>query len=95
MRWHGAAVLHRPGGDHRCGAGILQPAGHLPARHGGGDRLRAGLFAGNIAGLVSNSLMGLALDLTGKSGGALWAFAGCLLLSSLLVVALPAKVVNR
>ena len=31
----------------------------------------------------------------GKSGGALWAFAGCLLLSSLLVVALPAKVVNR
>lgn len=48
----------------------------------------------NIAGLVSNSLMGLALDLTGKSGGALWAFAGCLLLSSLLVVALPAKVVN-
>ena len=49
----------------------------------------------NIAGLVSNSLMGLALDLTGKSGGALWAFAGCLLLSSLLVVALPAKVVNR
>lgn len=44
---------------------------------------------------MSNSLMGLALDLTGKSGGALWAFAGCLLLSSLLVIALPAKVVNR
>lgn len=49
----------------------------------------------NIAGLVSNSIMGLALDLTGKSGGALWIFAACLLLSSLLVVALPAKLVNR
>lgn len=49
----------------------------------------------NIAGLVSNSLMGLALDLTGKSGGALWVFAASLLLSSLLVVALPAKLVNR
>ncbi len=49
----------------------------------------------NIAGLVSNSLVGLALDLTGSSQGALWFFAGCLLLSSLLVMALPAKVVNR
>lgn len=49
----------------------------------------------NIAGLVSNSLIGFTLDLTGKSGGALWVFAGCLLLSSLLVIALPAKVVNR
>ncbi|QKJ86863.1 MFS transporter [Paramixta manurensis] len=49
----------------------------------------------NIAGLVSNSIMGLALDLTGSSGGALWVFAVCLLLSSLLVVALPAKLVNR
>lgn len=49
----------------------------------------------NIAGLVSNTLIGLALDITGKSGGALWFFAGCLVLGSLLVVALPAKVVNR
>ncbi len=49
----------------------------------------------NIAGLVSNSLVGLALDLTGSSTGAMWFFAGCLLLSSLLVVALPARVVNR
>ncbi|WP_279024748.1 MFS transporter [Gibbsiella quercinecans] len=49
----------------------------------------------NIAGLVSNSLMGLAIDLTGSGSGALWAFAACLLLSSLLVVALPARVVNR
>lgn len=49
----------------------------------------------NIAGLVSNSVMGVALDLTGSSSGALWFFAVCLLLSSLLVVALPAKLVNR
>lgn len=49
----------------------------------------------NIAGLVSNSVMGVALDLTGSSNGALWFFAVCLLLSSLLVVALPAKLVNR
>ncbi|WP_297845358.1 MFS transporter [Pseudomonas sp.] len=49
----------------------------------------------NIAGLVSNSLMGIAIDVTGSSAGALWFFAGCLILSSLLVVALPAKLVNR
>ncbi|HDS1153043.1 TPA: MFS transporter [Pluralibacter gergoviae] len=49
----------------------------------------------NIAGLVSNSVMGIALDVTGSSNGALWFFAACLLLSCLLVVALPAKLVNR
>lgn len=49
----------------------------------------------NIAGLVSNSLMGIAIDLTGNGAGALWFFAGCLILSSLLVVALPARLVNR
>ncbi|OSM94307.1 MFS transporter [Lonsdalea populi] len=49
----------------------------------------------NIAGLVSNSLMGFALDLTGSGAGALWFFAACLIVSSLLVIALPPKVVNR
>nr|WP_288466729.1 MFS transporter [uncultured Pseudomonas sp.] len=49
----------------------------------------------NIAGLVSNSLMGLVTDLTGTSHAALWFFAGCLILSCLLVIALPAKLVNR
>lgn len=49
----------------------------------------------NIAGLVSNTIMGLALDLTGSSSGAIWFFAVCLLLSSLLVIALPARLVNR
>ena len=49
----------------------------------------------NIAGLVSNSLMGIAIDVTGSSSGALWFFACCLLMSCLLVVALPARLVNR
>ncbi len=49
----------------------------------------------NIAGLVSNSLMGIMIDLTGNSGGALWFFAACLILSCFLVIALPAAVVNR
>ncbi len=49
----------------------------------------------NIAGLVSNSVMGIALDLTGSGNGALWFFAVCLLLSCFLVIALPAKLVNR
>jgi sugar phosphate permease len=49
----------------------------------------------NIAGLVSNSLMGMAIDITGSSAGAMWFFAGCLILSSFLVIALPAKLVNR
>ncbi len=49
----------------------------------------------NIAGLVSNSLMGIAIDLTGSSAGAMWFFAGCLILSCFLVIALPPKLVNR
>ena len=49
----------------------------------------------NIAGLVSNSIMGLAMQYTGSGGDALWVFAVCLLLSCLLVIALPAKLVNR
>jgi MFS family permease len=49
----------------------------------------------NIAGLVSNSLMGAVMDHFHSPQIALWIFAGCLLLSSLLVVALPAKTVNR
>ena len=49
----------------------------------------------NIAGLVSNSLMGIAIDVTGSSAGAMWFFAGCLILSCFLVIGLPAKLVNR
>jgi sugar phosphate permease len=49
----------------------------------------------NIAGLVGNSLMGLVMDLFHSAEIALWIFGACLLLSSLLVIALPAKIVNR
>jgi MFS family permease len=49
----------------------------------------------NIAGLVSNGLMGLVMERFHSAQVALWIFAGCLLLSTLLVIALPAKVVNR
>jgi MFS family permease len=49
----------------------------------------------NIAGLVSNSLMGIVMDLTHSSTVALWCFTASLLLSCFLVLALPAKVVNR
>lgn len=49
----------------------------------------------NIAGLVSNSLMGVVMDHFHSAQVAMWIFAACLLLSSLLVVALPAKTVNR
>lgn len=49
----------------------------------------------NIAGLVSNSLMGAVMDHFHSPQVAMWIFAGCLLLSSLLVLALPAKTVNR
>lgn len=49
----------------------------------------------NIAGLISNSLMGLMLDLTGSARFAIWFFAACLLLSCLIVLWLPPKLVNR
>ncbi|PIJ51892.1 MFS transporter [Erwinia sp. OLTSP20] len=71
----------------------------LPATFLSGTAAAAGFALAcsiaNIAGLVSNSVMGLALDITGSSSGALWFFAVCLLLSCLLVIALPAKLVNR
>ncbi len=49
----------------------------------------------SIAGLVSNSVMGLALDLTGSSSAALLFFAGFLFAASFLVFALPSKIVDR
>ena len=49
----------------------------------------------NLAGLVSNTLVGYAIQLTGKPEGALWVFAGCLLLSCLIVLSLPKKLVNK
>jgi len=49
----------------------------------------------NLAGLVSNTLVGYAIQITGKPEGALMVFAGCLLLSCLIVLSLPKKLVNK
>ncbi len=49
----------------------------------------------NIRDLVSKTLVGGALPSTGESGAALWFFPVCLVLGSLLVIALPATLVNR
>lgn len=49
----------------------------------------------NIAGLIGNSLMGLVMELFQSAQIALWIFAACLLLGAALVIALPARVVNR
>jgi len=49
----------------------------------------------NLAGLVSNTLVGYAIQITGKPEGALMVFAGCLLLSCLIVLSLPKALVNK
>ncbi|MBJ9956901.1 MFS transporter [Acinetobacter courvalinii] len=49
----------------------------------------------NLAGLVSNTLVGYAIQITGKPEGALMVFAGFLLLSCLIVLSLPKTLVNK
>lgn len=49
----------------------------------------------NLAGLVSNTLVGYAIQLTGKPEGALMVFAVCLLFSCLIVLSLPKSLVNK
>ncbi|WCT74613.1 MFS transporter [Sphingomonas naphthae] len=49
----------------------------------------------NIAGLVSNSITGFALELTGSPASALLIFSGSLCVSCLIVYSLPPKLVNR
>lgn len=50
---------------------------------------------GNIGGMVSTSLVGWITDLTGNSQNSLILFAGILLVSVLLVIRLPAHLVNH
>ena len=50
---------------------------------------------GNIGGMVSTSLVGWITDLTGNSQNSLILFAGILLVSVLLVMRLPAHLVNH
>ncbi len=49
---------------------------------------------GNVGGMVSTSLVGWVTDLTGNSQDSLILFAGILLISVVLVLRLPAKLVN-
>jgi sugar phosphate permease len=49
----------------------------------------------NIAGVVSNSVMGFAMDLTGSSASALYLFAAYLVIACVIAFLLPAKQVNR
>ena len=49
----------------------------------------------STAGLISNTLIGFLVDLTGTAQGALWCFAASLIVSSGLVLSLSPKIVNR
>ena len=50
---------------------------------------------GNIAGMASTALVGWMTDLTGSPNSALYLFAGFAVLGGLMVLRLPAKIVNR
>lgn len=50
---------------------------------------------GNIAGMASTALVGWLTDLTGSPSSSLYLFAGLLVVGALLVLRLPASVVNR
>ena len=50
---------------------------------------------GNIAGMASTSLVGWLTDITGSPSSSLYLFAGLLVVGALLVLRLPASVVNR
>ncbi|WP_322027893.1 MFS transporter [Burkholderia sp. BCC1977] len=49
----------------------------------------------NVAGLISNSLIGTILQMTGSAATAIWAFSFILVLGGGLAFTLPAKLVNR
>ena len=54
---------------------------------------RAGI--GNIAGMASTALVGWMTDLTGSPNSAMYLFAGFAVIGGLMVLRLPAQVVNR
>ena len=71
----------------------------LPATFLSGSAAAAGFAiacsVANIAGLLSNALVGLSLSLTGDASLALLPFAGFMLVAIAIVWSLPAKTVNR
>ena len=50
---------------------------------------------GNIAGMASTALVGWLTDLTGSPNSALYLFAGFAVIGALMVLRLPAQIVNR
>jgi MFS family permease len=50
---------------------------------------------GNIAGMASTSLVGWLTDITGSPSSSLYLFAGLLVAGAMMVLRLPASVVNR
>lgn len=51
---------------------------------------------GNLAGFVSPYMVGFIKDLTQSTGRGMYALSACMLISALLViVAIPARLVNR
>jgi nitrate/nitrite transporter NarK len=50
---------------------------------------------GNIAGMASTALVGWLTDLTGSPKSALYLFAGFAVIGALMVLRLPAQIVNR
>lgn len=71
----------------------------LPSTFMSGAAAAAGIALvnslGNIAGMASTSLVGWLTDLTGSPSSSLYLFAALLVAGALLVLRLPASVVNR
>lgn len=82
-----------------AGASTAQAAfWSLPAAFMSGVAAAAGIAlvnsVGNIAGLVSTSVVGWMSNVTGSTTSSLYAIAALLVVGALLILAIPAKVVN-
>jgi len=71
----------------------------LPAAFLGGAAAAAGIALvnslGNIAGFVSTFLVGWMTDLTHSTSASLYLFAGLLVIGSVLILTIPARLVNK
>ena len=71
----------------------------LPSTFLGGAAAAAGIAlinsVGNIAGFVSNFFVGWMTDLTGTSQSALYLFGAIVVLGALLILSVPARLVNK
>ena len=71
----------------------------LPATFLGGAAAAAGIALinsiGNVAGFVSNFFVGWMTDLTGTSQSALYLFSAIVVVGAILILAVPARLVNK